>query len=517
MLPSILNNLTPYNIYTEDEYNDALGRILKHKQSIIKFKSILESAHGVTLNGDYTLARISHNYFTNCTFDSASLQGAAGTGSIFNDVNFLNTNIVDAGFSNSTIDNCYFENCKLNNSNLSNSYISNTDWKDCELNGLNLSSSYLKKCKISGEFSKPGNMNEAHFDSFEIENVRFTNLNLEYSFFDNMKMNNVILPFSQIPYIFGAIEYLLNTKDDVRISSHINKIDSISISEYIDVLNDMMIFYSYKSELFPLSNILLSFEKKQEALYAALSGMVFAAKEYDYRMCKNFAQLITRNNNFHQNQLDSLYNEFVNSISIKNLSEAEFFQYNKNIYEIKSILTENSDNKAVNINLKTNIKNSNSKEIGLLIEMLDEFTHLKGVNLISPQISISHNSPILLCVAISGLSVSKLIATAGIILSAVYVACKSFNEIASLIINMQTIRDKKNAHSDYKKAKDTKNKENTIINTSSLENEIKNIETENPDLSAKVEDYSKAIESTETIINSAEVICKNFNIYQNWK
>lgn len=517
MLPSIFNKLTPYSNYTEEEYNCALNRILKHKQSIIKFKSILESANGVTLNGDYTLARISHNYFTNCIFDSASLQGAAGTGSIFNNVKFFNTNIVNAGFSNSTIDNCCFKNCKLNNSNLSNSYIRNTDWKNCELNGLNLSSSYLKECKFLGEFSKPGNMNETHFDSVEIENVRFTNLNLEYSFFDNMKMNNVILPFSQIPYVFGAIEYLLYTNDNVRISSHINKFDSISISEYIEVLKDMIIFYSYKSELFPLSNILLSFGKKQEALYAALSGMVFAAKEHDYRMCKNFAQLITRSNKFHQSQLNSLYNEFINRISIKTLSEAEFFQYNKNIFEIKSILTENSDNKVININLKTNIENSSSNEIGLLIEILDEFTHLKGVKLINPQISISHNSPILLCVAISGLSIAKLVVTTGIILTTVAGICKSLNEIADFIIKMQTIRKNKNENDDYKKDKKTKNRENAIINTNSLYNEMKNIETENPEINTKVETYSRAIESTETIINSAEVICKNFNIYQEWK
>lgn len=286
-----------------------------------------------------------------------------------------------------------FANCKLNNANMSNSYIRNTVWTNCELSGLNLSSSYLTKCKFSGEQSKPGNMNETHFDSVEIENIRFTNLNLEYSYFNNMKMENVILPFSQIPYIFGALDYLLHTNDSVRISSHINQIDSISINEYIEVLKDLEVFFSYKCELFPLSNILLSLGKKDEALYAALSGMVLAAKEHDYRMCKNFAKLITYNNQSSSMQLSSLYNEFIKSISIKDLSESEFFQYNKNIFEIKSILTENSYNKEIDLYLKTNISNSNSAELGLLIEILDEFTHLNGVNLTRPQISISYSYP----------------------------------------------------------------------------------------------------------------------------
>lgn len=443
MLPSNMKNLTPYPLFSEKEYNDALRRILRHRQSTIKFKSVLESAYGITLDGDYNLARICHNYFNDCIFDLASLQGVAGTGSIFNNVKFLNTNITHSEFSNGTFDNCYFENCQLNNSNLSNCYIRNTCWMNCELSGLNLSSSYLKNCKFEGEFSKPGNMNETHFESVEIDHVRFTNLNLEYSYFSNMKMNNVILPFSQIPYIFGGIDYLLHTNDRVRISSHINKTNSISIDEYIQVLKDMEIFYSYNSEFFPLANILLAFGEKSEALYASLNGMVLAAKEHDYRMCKNFARLITYDKNFSHTQLESLYNELSRRIIIKELSESEFFQYNKNIFEIKSILTENSGNKEINLYLNTNIVNPNSKEIGLLIEMLDKFTHLKGVNLSSPQISISHNSPILLCITIGGLSVSKIVAIATIILGTIAGVCKSLNEIADFILKIQNIQKNK--------------------------------------------------------------------------
>lgn len=515
MLPSIMKDIKPYSLYTEEQYNYALSKILEHQQSIIKFKSVLESANGVTLDGDYTLARISHNYFNNCIFDSASLQGVSGTGSIFNKVKFFNTNIVHAGFSNSTLDNCYFKNCLLNNSNFSNCYISNTAWEDCDLSGLNLSSSHLKKCKFSGEFSKPGNMNETYFESVEIENVRFTNLNLEYSFFNNMKMNNVILPFSQIPYIFGAIDYLLHTTDLVRISSHINKTNSITIDEYIDVLKDMEVFYSYKCEFFPLSNILLSFGKKDESLYAALQGMVFAARENDYRMCKNYAKLIAHDKRFPQVQLDSLYNEFIKRISIQELSESEFFQYNKNIFEIKSILTDTSNSKEINIYLKTNIDDSNSKEIGLLIEMLDKFTHLNGVNLTNPQISISHNSPILLCITISALSVTKIVAIAGIILGTVAGICKSLNEIADFIIKIQTIRKNKKENDNYKNSNKVNN--NKIINANSMCNEMKYIELENPEINTQVENYAKTIESNKITILNAEVVCKNFNIYHEWK
>lgn len=71
MLSLYNKGLTPYQLYTEDEFNKAKERILLHKQSTIKFNSVLEGANGVTLDGDYNLARVSHNYFNNCIFDSA--------------------------------------------------------------------------------------------------------------------------------------------------------------------------------------------------------------------------------------------------------------------------------------------------------------------------------------------------------------------------------------------------------------------------------------------------------------
>lgn len=509
MLSLYNKGLTPYQLYTEDEFNKAKERILLHKQSTIKFNSVLEGANGVTLDGDYNLARVSHNYFNNCIFDSAFLDSVAGTGSIFTNVKFLNTSINNAGFSSGTIDNCYFENCTLNNSNFSNSYISNTKWKNCDLNGLNISASYLKNCVLSGKLSKPGNLTETHFESVEINNVRFTNLNLEYALFENIKTNNTVLPFSQIPYIFGGIDYLLNTNDNVRISSHINQIDSISTDEYIAVLRDMEIFYSYKNEMFPLSNILLSLGRKEEALYAALCGIVFSIKENDYRMCKNFAKLLTYKEFFTAEQLNSLYKEIESRISIKDLSEAEFFQYNKYIFDIKSLLTNNPNNKTITLSLKTNIENTDSKAANLLIEMIDHFTHLDSVNLSRPKITISHNSPLLLEVAISGISLAKIIAITGLILTTVAGVCKSLNEIADLIIKIQTIIKNRKE----RKEKDKEDEDKRIKQVSSVEREIYNIEIVNPNIYTELNHYSQTIQISNIQIDNANVDCENFNIY----
>lgn len=512
MLSLYNKGLKPYQLYTEAEFSKAKDNILLHKQSTVKFNSILEGANGVTLNGDYTLARVSHNYFSDCIFDTSSLDSVAGTGSIFTNVKFLNTNIENAGFSNGTMDNCYFENCTLNNSNFSNSYICNTTWKDCDLKGLNISASYLINCKFSGTLTKPGNLNETHFESVELNDIRFTNLNLEYALFENIKTHNTILPFSQIPYIFGGIDYLLNTNDNVRISSHINQRESISTSEYIAVLSDMEVFYSYKNELFPLANILLSLDRKDEALYAALCGIVLSIKENDYRMCKNFAKLLTFKEFFSAEQLNSLYKEIETRISIKDLSEAEFFQYNKYIFDIRSLLTDNPNNKTITLSLKTNIENTDSKAASLLIDMIDHFTHLDGVNLTQPRITISHNSPLLLAVTISGLSLAKIIAITGLILTTVAGVCKSLNEIADLILKIQKIIKNRKERKDKEKEEHNK-KDKEIKQASAIESEIYNIEIVNPTIYTEINKYSQTIQSSSIEIDNAYVDCENFNIY----
>ena len=171
-----------------------------------------------------------------------------------------------------------------------------------------------------------------------------------------------------------------------------------------------------------------------------MCGIVFSIKESDYRMCKNFAKLLTYKQFFSPEQLVSLYKEIESRIIIKELSDADFFQYNKYIYDIKSLLNSNPNNKTITLFLKTNIENTDSKEASLLIEMIDHFTHLDGVNLSQPKLTISHNSPLLLAVTISGISLAKIIAITGLILTAVAGVCKSLNEIADFIIKIHQHR-----------------------------------------------------------------------------
>ena len=85
------------------------------------------------------------------------------------------------------------------------------------------------------------------------DNVTFKNLNLEYTQFINVKINDTALPFPTIPFIINGINYLMHTKDKVFVKSA--KADKITKDEYLNILPHLKIYYEKTHNYFPLANI----------------------------------------------------------------------------------------------------------------------------------------------------------------------------------------------------------------------------------------------------------------------
>lgn len=455
-------------IYNEEQFSAARDRILQHRQSTLKFQSELTSASGVTLSGDYTLGRISHNYFSNCSFEHASLKKAVGSGSIFRKVQFCETDLTYSTFQNSSFEQCTFDQCAFQGCNMSECYFQESIWQDCSSGAVNMTAALLDMCQFLR--TKPGNLSEAVLKDSYFEDIRLTNIQLEYSSFQRLKTKNVILPFSQLPYIFGGIQYLLETSDNVRVSSHINDSDSISVDEYSSVLKDMEIFYSYKQEYFPLANILLAFQRYDEALAAILYGIKDAARQRDFRMCKYYCKLITSNGRFPDETLRGLYQAICQAAPVQSMSQAQYYQYLRHIPEIRSMLIENPNHfPHASLKLETDIKVTDITRIGILISTLDHFLHLNGSSLALPNITISHNSPVIIAISLCG-TPSTILAIGALILSVIVGICKAYNHIADAILKTQEIV--KNQH-------DLKQKD---LETRKLSAELARLEHENPGL-----------------------------------
>lgn len=493
-LPSPITNLP---VYSEKSFEAAKNRILLHGQSKIKFKAGLLSAVGVTLSGDYSMGRISHNYFSDCRFEHASLQNAAGAGSIFKDSSFVNTDLSHSTFQSTTFERCIFETSNLQGCNMSDCYFQETIWNGCPHGAANMSSAWLNNCTF--DRTKPGNLAEAVLDNVIFKNVRLTNLNIEFSTFRKLYTNNVILPFSQLPYVFGGLQYLLQTSDNVRISSHINNSDSISVEEYCSVLKDMEIFYSHQQEYFPLSNILLAFQRWDEALAATLLGLKEAALQRDFRMCKYYCKLITMNGHFSEKTLKDLYQAICQVAPVQGLSDAQYHQYLKHIPEIRSMLIENPNQYPhATLRIETQIDETNMIQTSTLLCSLDQLLHLNGTDLALPCITVGHNSPEIFVISLCGVPLS-ILAVGALILSAISGVCMAYNHIADAILKTQEII--KNIH-DAKK---------TELETRKLSVEVARLEQENPGLQKKLEQTRKKLEQCGIVIVEASFNGEDFD------
>lgn len=484
-------------MYSESSFCAARERILLHRQSPLKFQAKLSSAVGATLSGDYSTGRISHNYFSNCTFDHASLKRAAGTGSIFRDTNFLKTDLSRATFQSSTFESCSFEECDLSGCNMSECYFQNTVWEKCTYGVSNMSSAQLNNCAFLG--TKPGNLAEAVLEDVYLEDVRLANMNLEFSEFKKIRTKNVVLPFSQLPYIFGGIQYLMETSDNVRVSSHINDSDSISPDEYMAVLRDMEIFYSHQQEYFPLASILLAFQRYEEAIATILCGIGEAALQRDFRMCKYYCKLITNIGRFPKEILTRLYQAICQAAPVQALTGAQYYQYLKYIHEIRSMLIDNPNQyPRATLRLETGICERNVSQTALLLSSLDQLLHLNGIQLVQPSISISHNSPEIFIVNLCGSPINILVA-ATLILGMVSMVCKTYNDVAKAILNTQEI------------TKNHRSAKREDLEVQKLSAEVAKLKAENPGLERTLASKQKEITENGIIIVRADLEGEDFD------
>ena len=489
--------------YTEKDFQTATERILRHQQSVIKFSSSLSGANNGIFSGKYSLGRVSHSYFSNCTFQDAFLNKVAGTGSIFSNVDFENTDISGSSFQNSTITLCKYKNCNLSTCNMSNCYVADTEWKDCNLQDLNLSGSYLKNCSIVRNKSNPRNLGDCYFDKVYFEGHRLTNMNLEFSHFKAVKMEDVVLPFSQMPYIFGGLIYLINTKDNISISSHINEKDRISVEEYVEALHDMIVFYSYKKEYFPLANILLALQYEREAWQTVLEGIVMASNQRDFRMCKYFCELITSEGNITNRQMQSLYQALIQNTSIQTLSEAQYYEYSQYIPKIRTMLLDNPNTQPHGtLMLTTNLLVSESENLSTLLFCLDSFIHFECCPLERPSIEITHNSPLAVIIHLCGEPL-VIMSVIYLILATISKVCKAYNDIAQSIIATQNMIEN---HNKIKR---------TELEDLKLYTEIEHLKLENEQLKKTISQQHAKITQSGIVITSADVFDCDFNPY-NW-
>lgn len=389
-------------IYNEEKFDKSLKTLLMHSKNKTRFKknAFLVSTGGVD-SSDYTgksLRRsnfsqknfygtifnnsgaagthFSYCHFHKCQFKYTNMQECTFYGGIIKD-NTKENSIISSNFNQSLFTNhfeivrCFFEHCVFHG----------TAFIDCIIKNTTFFSSTLE---------------DTLFSNVYMENVNFSDLNIDFSVFQNTKMHQVVLPFSQICFSFGLLPYLMNTKDEIYVTSSHSDCGYISKDEYLQLIPDFMQYYSGTKDYFPLANIYLALEKNDQAREAIKRGLLIAITNYDFMRIKYLCKLIYSYPVFSYHERKLFY-DFINSkISFSNTDAR--LQYNYSVYrnEINNYLLNNNKRQILTseINIITKISYDNSILLGNLLSIIENIIEYRKSLEGEHSVSVRHNSNI---------------------------------------------------------------------------------------------------------------------------
>lgn len=347
-------------------------------------------------------AGMTHSVFKKCTFKSVKFDRAAVTGSVFEKCDFLDCTLDDADFEF-----CEFIDCKIyikeiNGCSFNNSNFIKTIFKKIVFNSCTFTGTFFDKSEIINVKINYSTLEGACFSECKFKNLNWRDLNLEYIELIKPEMDNVILPFFQIPYIFGALEYISNTTDNVRISY---KQSSIDIETYLfDGLNYLLEEYSKQQNLFPMISIYLFGNRQDPGKAAEYLGIELnnLKSTRDFRGIKFCCKLIALSNKFNDKQLMVFYEAITRMDVSLNPHSAEMRSFARNFGEIRTILFSRKNTKSLKVKFRTNIGIEKDIRFAKLISYLYNFSKPGHSNKIYSKMSLECNSPLVITFEIEG-------------------------------------------------------------------------------------------------------------------
>ncbi len=358
-----------------DRFTKSQTNLLKHVTNKDNYRTNQYKVfNNLSISKSYNSQNQRRSYFFDCIFNHASFRNCGLTGSYFIKCHFINCDLNFAIF-----DNCYFDNCtfeynnaqKILSASFCGSIMKNSFFKKCVLDA----------CSLTNISCYGTTFETCIFDNIIWENskicgcifndVRLDNLNIEFVLFDGNTLINTHLPFASIPFSFKCIDYLRTTEDHVYIDSETNA-DGISKEQYLDLISDLICFYSFTNNYFPLANIYAAIGEIDKSFEAIKKSIHFLIKLHEYRTLKYMSQLMTLYD-FSANQKNEVYQIITNELYLQSLSQEDKL-LNADIYlfEIRNNLLNNTQNGYVTFEIYTNIPSCDSKTLAFFIEQVEE-------------------------------------------------------------------------------------------------------------------------------------------------
>lgn len=380
-----------------DKFSNAASILKRYDNT--EFATEQFQAVGVPVTTNFTDLRIRNGKYVSCIFKGNSFMNTGASGTKFTNSELISCNITGANmqfcdFSESVIRDNTPETCVIANTNFNQSSFFNANLKTVFVENSSISQSQFLGTTIYDSRFSHATLQDNIFRNSKIMNTTFIGCNMEYSEFTNVRFVDSILPFHQIPYIFGGFQSLKENINSVTMSSSMQPTSRVTVKQYFDLLPTFIQYYSGQNEYFPLANISLFLGNRNAAIHYIHDGLKEYIRTNDFRNLKALCKLISRHGKFNQHELSKFYFDILNYYKSVSLNPADQYQFGIHIDEIKRVLfgARYEEKSQIELILKTDIESTDINRLTVLLSIIEDCVRYNGISDDDYELELRHNS-----------------------------------------------------------------------------------------------------------------------------
>lgn len=346
---------------------------------------------------EYVRTSMKRSNFKNVTYQTCKFLNVALTGSAFYSVGYIDCeikgdsfvccNFYDSSFINNTKN--IFTGSNYSQSNFTRCTFANVIFESSSFLQTLFHKSLFRQTRFQGT-----TLEGAKFSGCTLEDVDMGGVNVEFIELLNTSLNNVIFPFYQFAYIIGAADYINSATDTVRFSTGEKE---ILMSEFVDQLDHLILYYYDKTDYFPMCNLLIAKGNSERAKETLLDGINISLHDMDFRMIRHFCRLAQRHNLLDEFTIQRIIRKIENYLIEGDVPSECLNDCLIHFGEIRSILLSGNSN-MVNLCLKirTNVCKKNQDGVSYVNSLCNGLNDALSQNDWGQggfQIAISNHSP----------------------------------------------------------------------------------------------------------------------------
>lgn len=345
---------------------------------------------------------LNHTIMENITLLRCNYDAACVTGAIFRNCKFIDCSMDQANFEFCEFYQCEFSIKKVYGCSFNNSSFVESDFDGIHFDACTFTGAYFQRCPFRHVGISYSTLENAHFKQCSFYHMDIRYLNMDFVDLDNPYMEDVVLPISQVAFIFGAPQYLSNTKDTVFISK--GNRGRMTLTEFFQETVPLLCSHFEKSkQFFPLANLYFAVGNSRAGAHAVEQGLAGSMANRDFRMLKHYCKLAAHSGAYHPSTLHQLYHNYICRLYPQYSLESGIPNYSRHITEIQTELFSKAKKPSFSITFKTNIRHGEFNLIGKLVNGIFSLTqHGGSFRSDDVEVVLGYHSPLSVTVHVSG-------------------------------------------------------------------------------------------------------------------